>query len=997
MRSISQSLLAAQQSPGTPYVRLASVPAANIQARQFETNTIMGGYGPSGPSQGGICKDSLDPEVFYVAGRSSENAVSGYIAKLSKNDLSIVDDQYYTCREFLDICEAGNYLYAVGSVYGYECVIMKIDKSDLSVVAQTQYGDGTGADEWFTSCATDGTYVWAVGIDYPDAANSYVPLIVEFKCSDLSVNAAKFGDETGYGNTDGTFYGVCTDGTYVYAGGTRTTGANTSWLIARFDRGGLANGTSVYGDTTYKASCVLDLAVSGSDLYAVGYVNSSGGMVLKLDTDLTLVSSYQASPSASYDLMWLSNIYLYGSTVYTSGTVRATGTAYYYGYVALFNCDLSFDHQVHYYDNGTHYSEFTGMYVCAAGTYAFDHRQNAVSANVWKLDVACRITGNNSDYYAAAAAHTVASYSDSTTAGDMTWYDEAALSASTPSFTANASSTTQSAAGSIGEASGSVYTTNDRLLAVTTDEQPYGVNVTVTLSNYDEHFSTLDLRGANMYLGFGYSSDYSNLPQLIVREQRDISYQGVLYTELVLMSNWERLERSLAIGDSMGPAATTGTKTVREAIEGLLPPGMELAVDTSDTTEDSVVPDEAYASYTTVLTVIRSLIEHTQNLLKLRGDNIRMIERDIARLHMFPGTISGAFTKNETVTSTASGYTARFVYQSVASGSGYIVIEAEEDEDWSGETTITGDQSTETCSSIGTPEIFDYKYGGLAGDHPIFKHVRTQAILEANRVHCVDALPDTESTLHSYHGEANDTDDQTTEGIVTTIIADPSVASDAAALAKANARMAHIQAEANAGYIVVPLNCGQEIHDIIEVTDDRANCANVTGRVGRIIHRFYPGVYQSEIYFGGLVYWAAEHMPIENVIQDIAGASIRAAEGITRGPEGVIPRETVPTGSTGAGIRADVMATARAGVTFKLLQGATPELWEEWQRTGRAPDNMTYSQLQEYLRLIEEGKASMPVDPYSFDNLQLNPKASKKRRPKTYSLLQRIGRAIFPI
>lgn len=500
--------------------------------------------------------------------------------------------------------------------------------------------------------------------------------------------------------------------------------------------------------------------------------------------------------------------------------------------------------------------------------------------------------------------------------------------------------------------------TGDRVLVVIQTETPFGDMAEIILDNSDQYFSTEDYRGQLIKLGFGFVSESSPVPDLYVVKQEDISLVGKLFTRLVCIGNWGKLAMHRVMGDTPASALNTGTDTIATIITERLLSNMVLTVDSSDGTEDTKLPGALYEVFTDRRTIIQECNGLTNNLLKMRGSDMHMIEKRLTRLHMFTGTVSGTFTQGEGVTSNNS-YTGTFVYQ----GTGYIVIEAEDDNDWSSETTITGDDSTEECASISAREAFDYKYGPLAGDHTFFDFIRTQSILEANRVVCVDTLPDTAGTTHTYPSDdthyANDTDDQAVFGVSTLIFEDPSVTSDDEALASAEARLEHIKIESVGGEMTAPMNCGQEMYDMVEITDDRAGWENATAldlRVTKIVRRFSPGEYTIELGFGGLAWAWPDSFDLSLLVPDPPGITQRewadfyfpATTAPTPAPAPK-PGPPVPAGwpeagrvdapviigSTGVAVTQEQYNISVGGVAKKIYEGLTPEQIEQYTASGR--------------------------------------------------------------
>jgi len=409
------------------------------------------------------------------------------------------------------------------------------------------------------------------------------------------------------------------------------------------------------------------------------------------------------------------------------------------------------------------------------------------------------------------------------------------------------------------------YTTANRVLAVVEWQTPYTDGADILLDNSDQNFKTSDLIGYEVNIGWGMTNAYVNSPDLYVTKQEDISINGKLYTRLTCMGNWGRLEKHKVMGDAVGAAPSSLTQTVKEIIQARIFDTMTLDVNTSDGTEESKVPELVVDVWASRASMIKMANDLTKNLLYMRDGDLIMIDRNSSQQHRLTGTLTGELTLDETVTGSASSATGKVVYQSVASGAGYLVIEAETGTWQTAENTAGASYA---CNSITAIDEYDYLYE-LDGTHTFFEHVRTQNLLRANRVICVDKLPDSSGTLHTYTNVANDTADQAVFGITTYIFEDSSVTSDAEALISAQAILSSLQAEAQGGFLIAPMNCATEMYDVVRITDVRGGwtSGDVLGvRVGGITRRYEPGVYNIELTFGGLVMRRPELLPVEDIV-----------------------------------------------------------------------------------------------------------------------------------
>jgi len=245
----------------------------------------------------GVCQDA---DYVYAVGRTNSEGQGGYdalIVKFNKSDLSIAARKVYGGAGndyFLGVCQDADYVYAVGYTSsegqgGDEALIVKFNKADLSIAARKVYG-GTGGDYFWGVCQ-DADYVYAVGRTDSEGQGGYDALIVKFNKADLSIAAAKI-----YGGVDDEwFIGVCEDADYVYAVGYAVSEGQgyRDALIVKFNKADLSIAArKVYGGADYEW---FQGACEDADyIYAVGCTNSEGqggydGLVVKFNkADLSI-------------------------------------------------------------------------------------------------------------------------------------------------------------------------------------------------------------------------------------------------------------------------------------------------------------------------------------------------------------------------------------------------------------------------------------------------------------------------------------------------------------------------------------------------------------------------------------------------------------------------------------------------------------------------------------------------------------------------------------
>ncbi len=831
----------------------------------------------------GVCVDSSN---LFVCGEIDEGAgaQTPYIAKLALDTLAIVADTYldsstggYSAH---DICEDGNFIYVVAAGEGSTVTglaIFKIAKSDLSISVQKVYETSTVS---FPSIATNGTYVYIASSTTAEADSGLAPLILEYTVSDLTLNAKYYLAESGGSAPQGRFFGVYCDASNVYAVGYK---AATTGLVVKLDVNGLGNVVQKY----VGLGGFYDVAGDTDNLYVVGDATAATtpAVLLKmLKSDLSVSISYKLTPSTGGHTLRFRGIDINGTTLAISGW-HLDGATTSTGIVV--HLDTANIAQLTKHIELAHASEcdFYGIAINSSNIYCVDIEQAAI----FKFGTALSGAGTGSGWTVTEPGYAWASESFAVSSGGFV-VTTAAKTAENAAHTATSSSATQ---GSVGTAPATnTYTTASRILSVIQTETPFEDIVEVILDNQDQAFKDLDLRGQKVTLGFGFDSNYSDVPDLRVVRQEDISVYGRLFTRLACIGNWNKLAMHKVMGDTATGALTTGSDTVKQIIEARILTDMTLVVDTSDGEEDNKVPNSQYEVYTDRRTVIQENVGLTENLLFMRASDMHMIKKNSSQQHQITGTISGTFAKGETITQASTGATGKFVYQMAT----YIVIEAE-----TGVFTVSANQLTApsgaTLSNPSAIAAFDYLYGPLAGDHTFYAFTRTQSLLTANRVIAVDTLPDTSGTTHTYPSDAsfyaNDTDDQAVFGLSTLIFEDPSISSDAEALTVATSRLEHIKTESIGGILLAPMNCGQEMYDYVQIDDDRAGFTSgskQSQRVSRIVRRFSPGEYTIELGFGGLVWDTPENYDLSHIATDADDIE----KAVSRIPEGAIPIDRRP-------------------------------------------------------------------------------------------------------
>tara|TARA_Y100000310_G_scaffold345020_1_gene461227 strand:- start:3493 stop:4974 length:1482 start_codon:yes stop_codon:yes gene_type:complete len=143
----------------------------------------------------------------------------------------------------------------------------------------------------------------------------------------------------------------------------------------------------------------------------------------------------------------------------------------------------------------------------------------------------------------------------------------------------------------------------------------------------------------------------------------------------------------------------------------------------------------------------------------------------------------------------------------------------------------------------------DYAYDA---NHNSFSSIQSQSVVIPNEIKYVDLDP-----ANADSGVVSDSyEDTTASGLIgkisAVVLQEDVSAADALKLATRHIR--RLNRDAAQGMILAPMNCGQEVWDLVSVTDQRTT-ATFTGRASQLIRTYDPGegVYNIQIIMGGAV------------------------------------------------------------------------------------------------------------------------------------------------
>ena len=138
--------------------------------------------------------------------------------------------------------------------------------------------------------------------------------------------------------------------------------------------------------------------------------------------------------------------------------------------------------------------------------------------------------------------------------------------------------------------------------------------------------------------------------------------------------------------------------------------------------------------------------------------------------------------------------------------------------------------------------VSDYTYE-LGGAHTVHADNLAKAKVIPNSIEYSNAAG-------TFKGSATDSPSQTALGPIKTLVYDETVTSNAIGATLAGRALVRLQRDVGQGDVDAPMNCGQEVWDLIEVIDIRSGQA-WTGRVSHITRTYYPGYYRIAVAMGG--------------------------------------------------------------------------------------------------------------------------------------------------
>ena len=152
------------------------------------------------------------------------------------------------------------------------------------------------------------------------------------------------------------------------------------------------------------------------------------------------------------------------------------------------------------------------------------------------------------------------------------------------------------------------------------------------------------------------------------------------------------------------------------------------------------------------------------------------------------------------------------------------------------------------CGYIINPQASDSSVYAYGTSHAIFEAEYARHVKQANHVQ-VFGLPSSVTMTEDWDWEEIDlVYDRLSQ------VHDINLDTSAEAHARGEAILRHAAIESQDGYILVPLNCGQELYDVIDITDALAGLSAAKRRVLSLVHTYntHKGIYTLKIGLGAV-------------------------------------------------------------------------------------------------------------------------------------------------
>lgn len=389
-------------------------------------------------------------------------------------------------------------------------------------------------------------------------------------------------------------------------------------------------------------------------------------------------------------------------------------------------------------------------------------------------------------------------------------------------------------------------------------QEPWGGLTSIRLRNFDKYFGDKDLKGwkVELYWGAKISTGYEGCldSPLFVWNQRDMSSGGVLYTELDCLDMWWQIafNETIRAGERIeGEATSPSSFTIGEVITSSPAGATGILVGVSS---DSILvtavsgtfdgKDYAYGASASVTCDTVTIVVAASGAAAAKDTVIKDLIASI-----MPTSITDVVVDEDDPDSTVTTYCPLLVTQVGESARGITRQLLQ----MSKCGARIGNDSKLHILYLDQTDVANYEY---YNDHSHWTQLRERAVIMPNSVLFVDAMPDDLGNYPAYSGTSKDQNSVDLIGEFSTIQVNPSIEynGDVPGGAERFAKNWIHQrlAEAYQGEGRAPMNCGQELYDMVQIVDDRSGLT-IKARVGRIDRIYRPGVYEIKLRLGGVM------------------------------------------------------------------------------------------------------------------------------------------------
>lgn len=348
--------------------------------------------------------------------------------------------------------------------------------------------------------------------------------------------------------------------------------------------------------------------------------------------------------------------------------------------------------------------------------------------------------------------------------------------------------------------------------------------------------------------------EVSNVAPLFVWSQRDVSYGGVLATELLCLDLWWQIAANMVIlaGEKIHGTITNANDFKIDEVITSTPAGATGVL--IGVSYDSILVTSVngtFAGKTSAAGATGSIVISSVDTVTYASgyaSSKTVTIKDIITA-LLPSSVDGVVLDSDDPDNTVNTYKP-LLETAVGSMARTIIRQLFQMTKCGGR--IENDSKLHILYLDVDAEA-DYTY---QTDHVFWYQMRERAVIMPNAVLFVDILPDNLGNVPTYSGTSKHQASVDLIGEFSTIETNPSIEAngDVAGGAErfAKAWIHQRVAEAYQGAVRAPMHCGQELYDMVSIVDSRSG-VTVTGRVGRIDRRYRPGLYEIELRLGGII------------------------------------------------------------------------------------------------------------------------------------------------